>query len=294
MARPVKRAARAVPATTPVPAKAPGKEAPAKKALANRAPSKKAPTKRPPARKVPTEGAAATRSSSGKATLPHVGASPPTSSPPHVTREATTAPVPAVSVRGDREPDRVLGRLVGLAVVLLALAGGLGVAALVEHRSAAYESDVIIRLDQGPQPAAPVAGALVAGLTRYLALTSTPGFTYDVTTRAGLSRTGNVDVAALRVAPRLLQLVVHASTPAAASRLAGSARDSFVALVDEDQAANVANAGDRLAAIVVQEPSHPVRTQPTAGTAALDGALACAAVLVLAGAAAVVRRGRHR
>jgi hypothetical protein len=195
--------------------------------------------------------------------------------------------------RRDREPDRVLRRLVGLAVLLLALAGGLGVAALVEHRSAAYESDVIIRLDQGPQPAAPVSGALVAGLTRYLALTSTPGFTNDVTTRAGLRHTGNVDVAALRVAPRLLQLVVHARTPAAASRLAGSAGESLVTLVDEDQAANVADAGDRLAAIVVQQPSRPVRTQPTSGTVAMDGGLACTAVLVLAGLAGLMRRGRR-
>jgi hypothetical protein len=283
MARPVKRAARGVPAATAAAAKAPVKKAPVKKAPAKKAPAKKAPIERAPA----------SRSSSGEAGLPQVEAGPLASGPSHVTRELTPAPLPPASDRGDRDPDRVLRLLVGLAVVLLALAGGLGVAALVEHRSAAYESDVIIRFDQGPEPAAPVAGALVAGLTRYLALTSTPGFTNDVTTRAGLSRTGNVDVAALRVAPRLLQLVVHANTPAAASRLAGSAGEELVALVDEDQAGNVANAGDRLAAIVLQGPSRPVRTQPTAGTAALDGALASAAVLVLAGAAAIVRRGRR-
>jgi hypothetical protein len=181
-----------------------------------------------------------------------------------------------------------------LTAALLALAAGLGSAALVERGKATWQSVAVVRLDVGPDAAAPADQLLGAGATRYLRQVATPAFTATAAQVGGVAGAAvRRDVTARQTAPQLLDLTAYAATSRQAAALAAGASQAFVQAVTGDQAGTVAVPGDRLTATVLAAATLTARIAPKRRDAELAGAAAAAVVLGLAvGGTLLVRRRR--
>lgn len=277
------------------------------------APVKKAPVKRAAAKKVaPAKTPAAARPvKKAPAKRPSLAAATPAATPWPV-RETLTPPaaptrpaaVPAPSVPAPapatplaappRERDGLVRALVVLAVLLLAVAAGLGAAALVEHRDSSYRAGVVVKLSPGPDPQAPIEDSLSAGVTKYAGLAASHAFTVNAAQRAGVASSDvQGDVQAAPSGSDAVSLTVKASSAAATRKLAQGAGDALVEAVNLQEAADQTSAGDRLSAAVDATPPSATKTAPKARDAWVAGLLGAGAVLVLAGVGAVVRSGRR-
>lgn len=319
IAKPVAAPAKRAPAKKAA-AKA-AKRAPAKPAMAKPVPVEKTaapatgvtaeqaapPAKRPPARKAVKKSLAVPPPTPG----PEVPAEPrsarPRTAPPPTPRrrpraelpfpEAMTqqAPLPtAVRVAPSGERDGVVRFLVTLAVLLLAAAAGLGAAALVEHRETRYRADTVVRIEPGPAPTQPDSIVVALGVRKYATLAAKPAFTAAAAQHAGLARSAaEDDVVATAGGADEVRLTVSADSSRHARALAIGAGEALVELVDLQEAADQASAGDRLLPVVLGEPSAVTKDGPERGRVWLLALLAAGAVLVLAGVGAIVRFSRR-
>lgn len=178
-------------------------------------------------------------------------------------------------------------------VLLLAVAAGLGGAAVVKSRPATWQARAVVTL-QPIEPARPdAAGAIAAGLDRYREKVANTSFTAQSALRANLADSEVREmISSEPTGNGALALLVSASTAKGALALANSAGITLVVTVASDQELSIASQADRLSA-TVGKPSHEAtRVTPTDTAIVLAGLLAGAAVLVIAGVATLLGRSR--
>ena len=294
---PVKAAKRApAKSATKAPAKAPAQaaaKAPAKKA----APVRKAPAKKAIAPAVDLAPAADQDASIDDL----LGAPAPEAPAPRRTKVApaavasdafaVTAEPPAYRPATELVPaQRGAGPLWALAALLLAVAVGLGVAALVRDQDHTWEAKSLVTLTPGSASSNNVVDALRAGPTRYLAKTANDSFTAVSALKANMPQSEireKVEVVAR--GGDQLALTARASTGQGALSLANASGLTLAATVQSGEALEP-NPGERLGAFVVGPSPEAVRTSPTDTEVLVAGLLGGAAVLLLAGVLALIRR----
>jgi len=214
----------------------------------------------------------------------------PASAPPPAQPPPPAAPLPVFTdpTMVYRPRDGVLRALVALTVLLLAAAAGLGTAALVEHRDTSYRTTAVVRIGPGFQPTQPTGLLIGLGVRKYAELAATHAFTADAAKRAATHATGDVTTAPLSADE--IVLTVASDTAKHARALAAGAGDALVEAVNLTEAVDQPSAGDRLLANVETSPAAVSRHAPDSTRVWLLGLAAAAGVLVLGGAAALLRR----
>lgn len=325
---PVEGAADGDATATPVPAakkaKAPAKttaaKAPAKKAAAKAPAKKAAPTKRAPAKKAAVgtaaAGAAAASAASAASADVATAAAPEQDAsidellgtPASVAETAPEAPrarrtkvapvaVAAEPAKASHRPaselvpaQRGAGPLWALVALLLAVAVGLGVAAIVKGQDHVWEAKSLVTLTPGSASSNNQVDALRAGQQRYLAKAANDSFTAVSALKANMPQSEIPE--AVEVTARggdQLALTARASTAKGALALANASGVTLAATVSSGEALEP-NAGERLGAYVVGPSPEAVRTSPTDTEILVAGLLGGAAVLLAAGVLALVRR----
>jgi hypothetical protein len=180
---------------------------------------------------------------------------------------------------------------VALIVLLLAGAAGVGAAAAVESRPATWESTALVQLTPGAAPSK--TPDLSVAVVRYRGKVANSSFTALSAFKAGVTNSHVRDsIASRSVGGDELRLVAHGSTAQAASALAAAAAQNLVETVTSDQQLEAPAKGDRLRATVAALDGSAVRVQPTDRDAALAGALAAGAVLLISAVGYLLRRGK--
>ncbi len=192
-----------------------------------------------------------------------------------------------------RSGSRGSGLLMGLLIaLLLAVAAGLGTAALVQSRDSTWEATSVVTLLTGPQPSVNSVDALAGGQDRYVDKVANASFTAQAALKAGMPDDEVRDnITARRQGGEALAVVASASSSDGALALADAAGVTLVATVVNDQAL-ASPPGDRLGATVSGPSTTAERTTPSATSVLLVGLLAGVAVLLLAGVVLVVGRRR--
>ena len=293
---PVEEAATATPAKAPVKAKAP-----AKKAVAPvKAPAKKAPAKKAVAKKAPAvDLAPAAVAGCQDASLDDLmgGSEPETAAVPTPARRPVAPTEPPVAATAYRPATELVpaqggggGLLWALAALLLAVAVGLGVAALVRGQDHVWEAKSLVTLTPGPASSVNQVDALRLGQQRYVEKAANDSFTALAALKANMPQ-GEIREK-VQVEPRggdQLALTARASTGQGALSLANASGLTLAATIVSGEALEPA-AGDRLGAVVVGPSPEAVRTSPTDTEILVAGLLGGAAVLLLAGVLTLVRR----
>lgn len=178
--------------------------------------------------------------------------------------------------------------LVGGAVVLVALASGLGVVALIESGEKTWTSTARVQLLPGPAPTANVADTLKAGQLRYGPRVS--GLTSRVAANAQVPDADLRDpISASPAGGDQLRITARAAHPDEAERLAGAAASLLAQALPADQVGRVHSAGDRLDAVVSGPATAAKRTRPSDLLAAVAGSVVAGGLLLSALCLSVVR-----
>jgi hypothetical protein len=247
----------------------------------------------------PTKRAPASRTAATKAPVP-VAAETPLAAEPLPALEAVPVVVPAVEVvpatpsparPGQPTRSRALGAASVLVVLLLAVAAGLGTAALVLKRTPTFEARTVVQLVPVGTASQDVLRAAVATYEQQLAGRDLTG---DASASVGVRRNELRGTVRVQTAgPDKIRLIVRARSAGDAEAVARAAGTALVELVVVDQIKTAATPEDTLSATAVGG-SVADRVKPSNTEAGIAAGLAAVVVLVLAGLGAGVRRARAR
>lgn len=178
-----------------------------------------------------------------------------------------------------------------LVVLLLAVAAGLGTATLVLKRTPTFEARAVVQLVPVGTASQDVLRAAVATYSQQLAGRDLTG---DASASVGVRRRELRGAVRVQTAgPDTIRLVVRAASAGDAQAVAQAAGTALVELVVVDQIKKAATPEDTLSATAVGS-TVADRVKPSNTEAVTAAGLAAAAVLVLAGLGAGVRRARAR
>jgi hypothetical protein len=210
----------------------------------------------------------------------------PSPTPPPVPDPAAGEAIPA-----QRRGGLPFGAL--LVVLLLAVAAGLGVAALVLNRAATFEARTVVQVV--PVGSAGSADALKAAVVKYERQVAARDLTGDASASVGVRRSQVSEAIRARTAGTdKIELVVRAKSAGDADAVAQAAGGALVELVVVDQIDSAPALEDTVTASVVSG-ADAERATPTHTDAALVGGGTAAGVLVLAGiGAALARKNRQK
>ena len=193
-------------------------------------------------------------------------------------------------------PAQRKGSWAGLLIVavLLAIAAGLGTAALVKNRPATWRATSVVVLTPGEAPSVNPSDALRLGQDRYRLKVSNSSFTAIAALRIGMPDTEvRTLVKAQPDGGSQLLLVANTSSGKGAIALANAAALTLADTVKSDQVLASSSVGDRLGAAVQTPSMRAERTSPTDRSIALYGALAALAVLLIVALGATVSRSKN-
>jgi len=192
-----------------------------------------------------------------------------------------------------RPPSTGLGALAVVIVVLLAVAAGLGAAAVVKDRPATWQARSVVILHPGEAPSLNGADAVRAALTRYRKTVANSSFTAQSALKSGMpDKEVRGTITARPTGDDALVLIASASSAEGAKALANAAGLTLVITVGSDQELVAPSPGDRLSATVNGPSPKATRTKPTDQDMLVAGLLAAGSVLLVGIVLSLSRRPR--